>query len=336
MNDGSPNLDAVSSENFSFLDALKARCTLRCFKAGDVLRQRGQHYTTMYLVSDGEVAVDLGPGAPPITPQTDQNGLPIGEIGFLRGLPATATVTAKTDVEALELSDETLSQLEKDAPAVAVALLQFLAKTADERTSYNIDLEATLPDAPKTQSIRILLCRDDDMLREAQRLRYTVYCNELGRQSPHADHDQKIISDELDAFAHTFIAVENNQTIGTLRANRPAEGDIGILETLYGMQKSEHNPDHTVICTKFIIARDKRTSPAGIKLVAAFARFGVQHALRECYIDCIPSLRPFYMGLGFRKSAEKFLHRENGPSIPMSVDLVKSRRRIDRVLETLS
>jgi len=316
--------------------ALSDHFPKRAFQAGDVLRENGQHYTSMYLVTRGAVAVDLGMGEPALTPDVGNEGLPIGEIGFLRGLPATATVTATENVEALEISDDGLSKLEQEAPDRAVALLQFLALTADERTSFNIALADTLPDAPQTQSIRILLCRDSEMLLKAQRLRYTVYCAELGRQSPHADHDQKIISDDLDAFGTTFIAVEDGETIGTLRANRPSEGSIGILESLYGMDASEHNPDSTVICTKFIIAPDKRTTAAGIKLVAAFARFGVQHGLRECYIDCIPSLRPFYTGLGFRKSGEKFLHRENGPSVPMMVDLVKSRRRMDRVMATLS
>ena len=300
------------------------------------MRQNGQHYTSMYLVTSGTVKVDLGIGDQLLNPEVGMQGLPIGEIGFLRGLPATATVTATSPVEALAISDATLSELETNAPNIAIALLQFLATTADERTSHNIALADTVPDAPTEQSIRILLCRDEQMLLKAQQLRYEVYCAELGRQSPHADHEKKTISDDLDNFGQTFIAVENGETIGTLRANRPADGPIGILETLYGMSASEHNPESTVICTKFIIARNKRTSAAGIKLVAAFARFGVQHNLRECYIDCIPSLRPFYTGLGFRKSGEKFLHRENGPSIPMMLDLLKSRRRIDRVLATLS
>lgn len=315
---------------------LAGHCPKRRFAEGDVLRQQGQHYTAMYLVVEGKVSVDLGLGNAPLIPDLDRHGLPIGEIGFLRGLPATASVTALTDTVVLEITDDVISELESGAPDVAVALLQFLATTADERTSHNIALADSIPDAPTAQSIRILLCRDQDMHAKAQRLRYDVYCSELGRQSPNADHDKKIIKDELDQFGYTFIAVEDGDTIGTLRANRPADGPIGILETLYGMAASEHNPEATVICTKFIISPSKRTSAAGIKLVAAFARFGVQHDLRECYIDCIPSLRPFYMGLGFRKSGEKFLHRENGPSIPMMVDLAKSRRRIDRLLATLS
>lgn len=326
----------TSSKTDSLIHALSAYCPQRSFATGEVLRRNGQHYTKMYLITSGAVSVDLGLGEAPLTPDIGPRGLPIGEIGFLKGLPATADVTASTDVTALEITDAELTEIESRAPDLAVELLRFLATTADERTSQNLELSAALPGGKNAQSIRILLCRDAEMHNAAQRLRYAVYCTELGRQSPNADHERHIIKDDLDEFGHTFIAVEDGQTIGTLRANRPSEGTIGILERLYGMKKSPHNPDATVICTKFIIATNKRTSAAGIKLISAFARFGVQHNLHECYIDCIPSLRPFYTGIGFRKSADKFLHRENGPSIPMMLDLVKSRRRIERILATVS
>lgn len=303
---------------------------------GETLRVLGQHYNAMYLVVSGQVEVDLGAAGGKLQPDVPQTGLAIGEIGFLRGLPATATVTAISDVTAYEIDDTALSALERDDPDAAVALLRFLADTAEERTSENIEIAASLDAPPKQQSIRILLCRNGEMLRTAQELRYQVYCRELGRTSPHADHELKIIADDLDANGHTFVAMEADEVVGSLRANRPAEGSVGLLEQLYGMTSSEHHPEKTIVCTKFVIRSDKRKTPAGVKLVAALARYSVQHQLRECYIDCIPSLRPFYMGMGFRASGEKFLHRENGPSYPMKIDLEKSRRRIERVLFTLS
>ena len=322
----------ATSDGTAILKTLETLCKSQSFAPGEVLREKGEHYTTMFLVTDGAVDVDLGIGAKPITPAIEGLGLPIGEIGFLHGYPATATVTAKAQTCTLILDDATLSKIEQERPDLAVELLRVLAETAQERTSHNISLATRLDAAPAEPGIQIRLCRTPSMLDEAQRLRYEVYCEELGRQSPHADHDKKIISDELDDFGHTFIAVEDEKTIGTLRANRPADGPIGILEDLYGMRSSEFHPEKTVVCTKFIIAQDKRTSAAGIKLVASFTRFALQHELRECYIDCIPSLRPFYMALGFRRAGAKFLHRENGPSLPMKVDMVKYKGRIERVL----
>ncbi len=314
------------------METLKTLCESKTFAPGDVLREKGEHYNSMYLVTDGGVEVDLALGTDPIRPSIEGLGLPIGEIGFLHGFPATATVIARAKTTALVLDDNTLTKIENQNPDLAVELLRHLADTAEERTSHNIAVATNLDAARAEPGIQIRLCRTPEMLEDAKRLRYDVYCEELQRQSPHADHDKKIISDHLDDFGHTFIAVENDKTIGTLRANRPAEGPIGILEDLYGMRTSEYHPEKTVVCTKFIIAQDKRTSAAGIKLVASFTRYALQHQLRECYIDCIPSLRPFYMALGFRRAGAKFLHRENGPSYPLKVDMVKYKGRIERVL----
>jgi len=317
-------------------ERLQVRCESVNFAPGDKLRQKGQHYSTMYLVTSGRVEIDLGKGKDKLEPPVGPAGLAVGEIGFLRGLPATATVTALSDVTALKLDDAILTRLEVEAPEVAVALLRFLGETAEERTSQNIQIAATSPSPEKEQSIRVLLCRNKDMLTDAQRLRYRVYCEELGRSSPHAHHDRKVLADDLDQFGHSFIAVENERPIGTLRANRPSEGAVGILESLYNMTSSEFHPAKTIVCTKFVILNEKRTSSAGIKLVAAFARFSVQHNVRECYIDCIPSLRPYYMAIGFRTAGEKFLHRENGPSYPLKIDLEKSMARMERILLTQS
>lgn len=313
-------------------DRLKAYCKVAQFAPGEMLREKGQHYSFMYLVTEGDIEVDLGVDGGKIRPAIGPLALPIGEIGFLQGVPAGATVRAISEATALHINDAVLTKIETENPDLAVELLRFLATTAEERTSHNIALLTDLDALPKDPSIQIVLCRDREMLREAMKLRYQVYCRELGRQSPHADHDKEIITDHLDDFGHTFLAVENDRAIGTLRSNHAADGDVGILEDLYGMGSSEFHPQHTVVCTKFIIAKDKRTSVAGLKLVAAFTRFSVQQDLRECYIDCIPSLKPYYMAMGFRSSGEKFLHRENGPSYPMVVDLVKHRKRMERVL----
>jgi hypothetical protein len=171
--------------------------------------------------------------------------------------------------------------------------------------------------------IDVVLCRDRTMLESAQRLRYQVYCIELGRQSPHADHDRMIIGDPLDRFGHTFIAIEDGETIGTLRTNFCKEGSLGIYEEHYGMRASKHHPDQTAICTKFIVKRSKRGSLAFFKLMFDGLQYLTRRGAAECYIDCIPSLVPFYERCEFRVAGEVFCHNENGPSIPLMLDLAR-------------
>jgi hypothetical protein len=183
-------------------------------------------------------------------------------------------------------------------------------------------MAAGKPDAG-TSDIGVVLCCDQRMLERAQRLRYDVYCTELGRPSPHADHGRRLISDDLDEFGHTFVAIQTGETIGTLRTNFAKEGDLGILEEVYGMRQSKHHPGHTAICTKFIVARARRGSLAFVRLVVAWLDYVTRKGVRECYIDCIPGLVPFYERFEFKPAAASFLHCENGLSVPLMLDLTR-------------
>ncbi|NWG26127.1 MAG: GNAT family N-acetyltransferase [Pseudorhodoplanes sp.] len=297
------------------------------FGPGEVLREKGLHYRDMYWLADGCVDVVFNEGDLTEKPVRRFPGSPVGEIGFLRGWPATATVSARITSSAYAIDDSVLERIEREEPLLFARLLQVLAEFADQRTGENL---THLPGAAPGDGagIEVLLCRDDAMLAEAQRLRYEVYCGELRRASPYADHDRRIITDSLDKFGHTFIAREAGETIGTLRANISSEGPLGAIEDIYGMRTSALHPLSTGICTKFVVKKARRRSPAAIKLIGAMTRFGARNDIRECYIDCVPALLPYYRAMGFEVCGPAFFHRENGPSHPMKLDLVRYGPRL--------
>jgi predicted GNAT family N-acyltransferase len=320
--------DLIESPRVASIDlaALRPICRAAHFAPGEVLRRKGQHYNDMYLISAGSVDVDLetSRGTRVVVSEI---GSPIGEIGFLHGRAAMATVTARTAVSALAVDDAALVRLEREQPTVAAQLLRRLTDAAEERVSFNLTwqlLDATM----RHRAIDVYLCRGPEMLEQAQRLRYEVYCQELGRQSPYADHDRKIITDRLDDDGHVFVALENGETIGTLRGNVSANQSLGFYEELYRMNASKHHPQATAICTKFIVKRSRRGGPAAMKLISAMVRFGLRIDVKECYIDCIPALLPYYKALGFTIIGHQFFHRENGPSFPMMLDLTRHGRKL--------
>lgn len=90
---------------------------------------------------------------------------------------------------------------------------------ADERMREKLALDSTTRAFIPCPDTDILLCRNSKMLESAQRLRYEVYCEELHRRSPFADHEKRVIADDLDKAGHTFVAVKNGETIGTGRVN---------------------------------------------------------------------------------------------------------------------
>jgi predicted GNAT family N-acyltransferase len=303
------------------LELLQPICRQVRFEPRAVLRRKGQHYRDMYVITDGGVDVDRessrGAGSLVVTGA----GSPIGEIGFLRGSPATATVTARTATSALVIDDPTLTRLEREQPALTAHWLRHLAQTAEARTSYNLTWAAATNAKPP--AVEAYLCRNKDMLESAKRLRYEVYCQEMGLQSPYADHDKKIITDHLDETGHIFIAVEGGETIGTLRGNASADSSLADLEELYGMTRSVHHPDATAICTKFVVRKSRRGGAAALKLMSAMVRYGMQGGIKECYIDCTPAMLPYYKALGFTITGPQFSHCEGGVSLPMMIDLVK-------------
>lgn len=307
----------------AFIDEMCLYCHLQSLPSGSHLRVKGQHYRDMYLITHGECLVETDPGNSSVKPIVRGPGQPIGEIGYLRGLPATATVTASDDMQVMIIDDETLELLETRKPDLLASFLRHLSKIADDRTSYNLVLQEEGELDDRAQATEVLLCRNEDMLAEAQRLRFDIYCVELGRDLPYADSKKRIISDALDEFAHCFIAVLDGQVIGTIRANFAREGSLGSLEQLHGMPASPHYPDHSGICTNLLVRREHRGGQTAMQLVSHAAQFGLRHDIRECFIDCVPSLVHYYRAMGFRSSGEPFFHPENGPSVPLKLDLEK-------------
>jgi len=304
------------------------------FRPGDLLRQKGVHYRDMLLTVAGDFEIDFETAEP--SKLISGPGSPIGEIGFLRGTAASATVKAISNGAAILIDDNALETLERDQPNVVSQFLHRLAQLSEERTSFNFVTTKVGAAYAKGSNIEILICRTDEMLRRAQRLRYEVYCEELGRKSPYADHALRIITDDLDSFGNTFIALDGDNLLGTLRSNEASLGPLGILENLYGMTRSAHHPRATAVCTKFVVRKSHRRGATAFKLIAAVVRYGLKRQVKECYIDCIPALLPYYKAMGFVSCGQRFLHRENGPSDPLRLDIEKYGKRLTTEMGPLS
>jgi CRP-like cAMP-binding protein/predicted GNAT family N-acyltransferase len=326
--------DVPGSELETHVDPqeLQALCSEVTFAQGDALRLKGQHYKNMYVIVDGEVEITLEKKGKASAVLALQRGSPIGEISFLTGRPATANVVARTTTRALVIDDAVVARIERERPEFAASLYRRLADVAEGRQSFNLVFFED-ENSPKATHppVEIRLCRNSQMLHDAQRIRYEVYCEELGRTSPFADVQQRIIADDLDTFAHVLLALEGETAIGTMRLNRAKEGPLGAIEQIYGMPTSPHHPECTSVCTKFIVKKSHRYGQASFRLMSTSLQMGLLHGIKSCYIDCIPSLLPFYMSLGFRQSAAAFLHRENGRSVPLALDMDRYAPRITRL-----
>jgi len=225
-------------------------------------------------------------------------------------------VTAKTASRALYIDDPTWREIERREPSLAVELYRKLAEVADGRQSYNLRFLASGEAVQPPLESKVVLCRTPEQLLEAQRIRYEVYCEELGRTSPFADAQKRVIADDLDETGHVLLALEEEAPIATLRMNMARHGPLGLLGELYGMAQSSHHPQDTAIVTKFIVRKDHRVRQSSFQLMTTALEMAQRYDIRECFMDCVPELLPFFDSLGFTQSAPPFLHRENGCSYP--------------------
>lgn len=306
-------------------------CKEATFAPGERLRVKGLLSVDMYLIAKGEVEIDIDNSANASTRLTAGRGSPIGEIGFMTGSPATATVTAKTNVGALYIDKSAWRTIEREAPETAVAFYRELSEIADGRQSFNLlyvgGQKASAPD----DATEIVLCRRPEQLLEAQRIRYQIYCEELGRTSPYADPVARTIADDLDVTGHVLLALIKGAPVATMRLNMARDGGLGILEDLYCMNKCANHPEATAIVTKFIVKSEYRLSPIAFNLMATAVEMGQRYGIKDCFMDCIPHLKPFFTSIGFAQAGPSFLHYENGRSHPLRLDIGRYAKRIFRL-----
>ena len=278
----------VTANAFAVPPYLSRFCEQVEFHSGDVVHREGHRYQQMYLVTEG--SLDCYSECEDIEMTSLGAGSAIGDVGYLGGYRARATVIARTKVRTLVITDTTFGKVDNEDRSAAVHFRKFLATLRTERETPNYSLATLSAEAEGKGNIKVLLSCDENMLLQAKKLRYSVDCDELGRDPLEADHARKIITDPLDEFGHTFIAIERGEVIGTLRMNLAREGRLGLIEDLYGMPSSVNHPAKTAVCTQFYIKKSRRTTPAFLQLGGAWLQDAMSRDVLDCFIAVVPSL----------------------------------------------
>ncbi len=109
------------------IQGLLQAATIIPVRSGDFLIRKGDRENTVYVLLNGIVEVTSDPSYNrPLT--ILGAGDTIGEIGFLRDVPRTADVVARTEAEVLVLSGEFLESLLEEQPKIAAKLMFNLAR----------------------------------------------------------------------------------------------------------------------------------------------------------------------------------------------------------------
>lgn len=256
-------------------DAFRDVGTEVSFAEGEILREKGTFAPDVLLITSGRVDCILtGADAENLTMGP---GSIVGEIGFLTGQGATATLRAAGPVMALSVDAQALQRLQRDTPTVAADVLRHLARLLQERSAQN---EGVLDVADAEGVIR---CSTLDQKRTAQRVRYDVECLENGQTSEFADDEEGIITDDLDSTGTSFIATSGKQVIGMMRVNFSTDGEAEI--TAIAVREAFRTD---AIFTQFFNALSTFVAASGAGVLRA---------------DCTPDQQALFVASGFRQDA---------------------------------
>src|SRR5262245_59209990 len=107
--------------------ALLARCERRVFQPGGVLIRQSSTPRSLFRVHSGFARVHREQCGSRVELARMQPGSWFGELSFIDGSPALATVTAESRIEVDQLTDEALQGFLTEAPDTAVALYKALS-----------------------------------------------------------------------------------------------------------------------------------------------------------------------------------------------------------------
>lgn len=178
-------------------------------------------------------------------------------------------------------------------------------------------------------------CSDEDRQRIFQ-FRYDVYVTEMGKSPAEADHEKKIIRDELDDDAHLLYAEDEGHIIGTVRLNyRTKEKFPAVWEQRYEIETfAPLFGDHISMTSRMMVAKDYRGSSVPAALVAAVYSAGREMGSKFDFCNCAPSLLEFYEQIGFRRFTDGFMDEDNGYRVPL-VMLVRDTQYLKLVRSPL-
>lgn len=97
------------------------------FDAGQVMFNAGDAGDAAYILIDGSVEVSVPTPVGPIVVNVIGRNEIIGEIAIFGDVPRTATVTAKSRVEALKISKDLFVNVIRQNPDAAIELIKILA-----------------------------------------------------------------------------------------------------------------------------------------------------------------------------------------------------------------
>ncbi|SCM81044.1 Cyclic nucleotide-binding protein [uncultured Sporomusa sp.] len=185
-------------------------------------------------------------------------------------------------------------------------------------------------------SIEICVAKTPAEKREIYRFRYQIYVEEMSKNLAEADHNNKLLYDELDEWAILLYAKIGSEIIATYRINIGTMTDFPqevikflALDTLSNYV-IEHGSPKFAYATKVMVTPAHRSSPALYLLMAKCYEICCYKQARFLLGACNFHLLRLYEQLGFRRYYKNFLYPGYGLLVPLVllIDDVEHLRKL--------
>ena len=150
--------------------------------------------------------------------------------------------------------------------------------------------------------------------------RYRIYVDEFQLAPAEADHERKILRDDLDEVGISYVLWRDDRVIGSLRTVHLADmPNPGKLIDKFGLARAmqRFGVDAIAATSRFMLDPKVRQGRAIYDMMDIAYRQAMERGVRLNYGDCSPHLLPFYEHLGYRRYTRAYNDTSYGYKLPI-------------------
>lgn len=189
----------------------------------------------------------------------------------------------------------------------------------------------------KEEPIRIGIATTPEEKREVYRFRYNIYAEEIGYNLAKADHQNKLLYDELDEWAILFTAHIGTILIGTTKMNIGKISDFPTdIVQAYRMDKfkkfynEEEDPLFTVI-SKGMVTPQYRSSATMYLFIVKMYQLCCAYQVQFAFLNCTFHLISFYEHTGQIRIGKNTIDANDNSSLASMVMLIDDAEHLRTV-----
>lgn len=153
------------------------------------------------------------------------------------------------------------------------------------------------------------------------RFRYEIYVEEMNRYHSIADHERRLLREDVDDQSRLYMVTEGDRLIGAMRFTWGADAPfVPRHVTQYDLKPFLDciTAEQIVVGERFMVSPEYRGTDLLFSMFRTYLEFVNKNRIQLVFGDCEPHLLNLYQGLGFRTYSKRNVNSpETGYLIPL-------------------